>query len=253
MSAFVKSPADIALLKKSGKILAKVLAKLKTRVGIGIDLLTLEELAKSLIKEAGASPAFLGYRPEGARFAYPYAICASLNEAAVHGKPFSYRLKSGDILKLDLGVDFKGMITDTAVTIGVGEISREAKRLLRATEKALSEGIKAAKPGRTVGDIGYAIQKAARQGKISIIPALTGHGVGRELHEDPVIYNYGERGEGERLVEGMVLAIEPITCLGSGKIIQAGDESYVTADQSLAAHFEHTILITKKGNEILTK
>ena len=213
----------------------------------------LERLTRTLLDLAGGESSFLGYRSEGARVPYPFALCTSVNETIVHGRPSSYALKSGDILKLDLGVAWEGGITDAAVTIPIGSVSEEANKLIRITKNALSEAIRATRPGNTVGDIGFAIERAAQRGGAKILEGLTGHGVGLEVHEDPIIYNFGQPGAGMRLKEGMVLAIEPMTSLTSGKAVQASDDSFVTADGSISAHFEHTVLVTKRGAEVLTE
>ena len=219
----------------------------------GVSLLELDRLAYKLIKEAGAKPAFLGYRPYGAKMAYPATICASVNNVIVHGVPSKYFLEDGDILKIDLGVNWRGGISDSAVTVPIGRISTKEEELIKATEMALFEGIKAACAGNTLGDIGNAIEKTINKKGFSIVDGLTGHGVGNELHEDPVVYNTGKPKMGMVLEAGMTLALEPMTSLGTSSIVQLADDSYATADGSISAHFEHTILIREGEAEILTE
>jgi len=253
MTRLVKTPEEIVRIRQSGKILAEILRRLKAEVKPGVQLMELERLTRTLLDLAGGEPSFLGYRSEGAREPYPFALCTSVNETIVHGRPSSYALKSGDILKLDLGVAWKGGMTDAAVTIPIGSVSEEANKLIRITKNALSEAVRATHPGNTVGDIGFAIQRVTERGGAKILEGLTGHGVGLEVHENPIIYNFGQSGAGVRLQEGMVLAIEPMTSLTSGKAVQIADDSFVTADGSISAHFEHTVLVTKRGAEILTE
>ena len=250
--SLIKTEEEIVKLRQSGKILAKIMKRLKAATKVGVSLMELEELAKKLIAEADSTPAFLGYRAEGARFPYPYAICASINSVAVHGKPADYRLQSRDVLKLDLGVNYRGAITDSAATVVLGRVDPKVSKLLKITERALEAGIKAARAGNTVGDIGFAIERVVTAGGMHVLEELTGHGTGEVLHEDPVIYNFGQPGSGMELKEGMVLAIEPITSTGTSAIIDLHDGSYETADKSISAHFEHTVLVTKKAAEILT-
>lgn len=249
----LKTDKEIEVLKESGKILSSVLRTLEKKAGIGVNLMELENLARKMLKEAGAKPAFLGYQPEGAGRPYPAALCLSLNEVVVHGIPREYILRPGDVLKIDMGVVYEGMYTDSAVTVGMGKISPLAKRLMASTRKALDKALKAAKKGKHLGDIGYAIERRAKKDGFEVIRGLTGHGVGYEVHEDPVILNYGKKGTGVELKEGMVLAIEPMLSVSSPDVIQNRDESYSSADGSLTAQFEHTIAITKKGTIILTK
>jgi len=205
-----------------------------------------------LTKQEKAQPAFLGYQPDGASKGFGASICASVNETVVHGFPSDYKLKSGDILKIDFGVEKNGFFADAALTIGIGNISGEARHLIKNTKLALEKAIKIAKPGKTLGDIGWIIQKISQKAKLKVIKDLTGHGIGLELHEEPTIYNFGEKGKGIELKSGMVLAIEPMFSMSANEIIQMSDESWATADGSLSAHFEHTIAITEKGAVVLT-
>ena len=249
----LKTPEQIEKIARSGKILSEVFQKTIEEAKIGTSLKRLDDLAYQLIKKAGAEPAFLGYKPSGAKHPYSATICASINDIIVHGFPTDYKLKNGDILKLDFGVKYEGFYSDAAVTIGIGEISKEAENLIKATKVALEEAIKIIKIGNTLGDIGFAISQTAKKYGVKAIKELTGHGVGLRLHEDPTIYNYGEKGKGIKLKPGMVLAVEPMFAISTDKIIQKKDESWATADGSLSAHFEHTIAITEKEIKILTR
>ena len=248
----VKKEKDIAELRVSGRILGAVLRELARMAVPGISLSKLDERARGLIREAGARPAFLGYRPEGEGSPFPGAICASLNDTVVHGIPGKQKLKEGDVLSIDLGVDYRGYFTDAAVTVGVGKISETARRLITTAQDALREAIALCRPGNQLGDIGNAISETARRAGFSVVRGLTGHGVGFELHEDPTVFNYGKRGQGIELKKGYVLALEPMFSAGSGDIIQKDDESFATKDHSIAAHAEHTVLITDGDPEVLT-
>lgn len=249
----IYSSSEIKSIAVSGAILAKVFEKTAKEARIGTVLKDLDKLAFRLIRESGAEPAFLNYRPNGALKPYQATICASINDVIVHGLPNDYQLKNGDVLKLDFGVKYQGFYSDAAVTVGIGEISPEAKKIIKATKIALEEAIKIAKSGNFLGDIGWVIEKTAKKFGVKAVKELTGHGIGRELHEDPNIYNFGKKGKGIELKSGMVLAIEPMFAIGTEKIIQKKDESWATADGSLSAHFEHTIAITDKGSEVLTQ
>ena len=252
MNIRLKSKEDIEELKVSGAILRDTLRTLSEEAKIGVTLKHLDARARALIKERGAEPTFLGYTPEGAGAPYPAAICASVNETIVHGIPNDYSLKDGDILSIDLGVTYHGFVTDAAVTVGIGTISEEAKDLIETTKRSLELAIRECEPGKRLGDIGYIIEKTAKMGHFSVINGLTGHGVGFELHEDPSVYNYGSRGEGMKLVPGLVIAIEPMFSAGSPNAAARRDGSFVTKDKSLSAHFEHSIAITEDGYIVLT-
>jgi len=249
----LKSPQEIKKIATAGRILAKVLKVVVKEAKIGTQLSQLNKLAYQLTKKEGAQPAFLGYQPDGASRSFGASICASVNEIVVHGFPSDYKLQSGDVLKIDFGIEYQGFFADAAVTIGIGNISKEAKHLIKTTQLALKKAVKQARPGKTLGDIGWIIQKTAEDRGLKIIKSLTGHGVGLKLHEEPTIYNFGEKGKGVELKPGMVLAIEPMLAIGTEKIIQRPDESWATADGSLSAHFEHTIVITERGAKVLTK
>lgn len=249
----IKTQEQIKKIKVSGKILASVAKELKKNIFEGVVLKDLDLLARKLIQEAGAEPAFLGYQPHGADHPFPASICASLNEVVVHGVPNKYKLKSGDILKLDFGVSYQGFITDSAFTVGVGEISKEAQKLMDVTKHSLMLGIKECRAGKTLGDIGWAINNYVQKNGFKVVKGLCGHGVGIELHEEPSVFNEGQKNTGLELKPGMVLALEPMVSAGDPYIIQTDQESYATRDRSLSAHFEHTVLITERDPEILTQ
>ena len=249
----LKSSKDLKFLRQSGLILASVLETLKEAAKEGVKLSHLDKLARELIKKAGSKPAFLGYKPEGGAVPYPAAICTSINEQIVHGLPREYILKQGDVLKIDFGVSYQGYITDAAITVGIGDITKKAEKLISTTKEALKKAIEKCRSGNYIGDIGWVIEKTVKSAGFHIIRNLTGHGVGFELHEDPTVYNYGNQGEGIKLVPGLVLAIEPMVGAGSPDILQQSDDSYVTKDGGLSAHFEHTVAITENGPEVLTK
>jgi methionyl aminopeptidase len=251
-----KTKEDIAVLREGGKRHAAILKELASMVQPGAHSLELERRARELIAAGGDKAAFLGYKPDGAKRAYPAALCVSVNDEVVHGIPNEPDkvFKEGDIVSLDLGLVHKGLITDAAVTVPVGKISPELEKLLEATKKALSAGIKAAKGGRRIGDIGNAISRVAMPFGYGVVEDLAGHGVGYDVHEDPYVPNFGEPGKGEALTPGMVIAIEPMFDLGTKRVkLYKDDWTYRTADGSPSAHFEHTIVITKSGAEVLTQ
>jgi methionyl aminopeptidase len=248
----LKTPAEIALMAEGGRRLARVINALAAEVRPGVSTQDLDRRAAELIRAGGDTPAFLGYQPGGAERAYPYTLCASVNDSVVHGLPSARRLAEGDIVKLDLGLVHKGWYVDAAVTVPVGKISAEARKLIAVTREALARGIRAAKPKNALGDIGYAIQSYVERYGFSAVRALTGHGIGKRLHEDPHVYNVGRPGEGDELAPGMVIAIEPMINAGGCEVRQLADDSFVTKDGSLSAHFEHTVAITEKGPRILT-
>jgi len=258
----IKTKEEIEILREGGKRLATVLHKVKEKVLPGVSTKELDVYAEKLIREMGDEPAFLNYRPAGAKTPFPSSLCVSVNDEVVHGIPSSNRvLKEGDIVSLDLGLKHKGLFTDMAMTVGVGEISANSKKLLETTKRALSVGIDAAQGGNTIGDIGYAIERFVRSRKdknknmqYGIVEVLSGHGVGRAIHEDPYIPNFGKRGKGEKLIPGMVVALEPMLNNGT-KNVTIDEDGYTirTADGKKSAHFEHTILITEGEPEILTK
>ncbi len=253
MSVFTKKE-EIELIRESGRKLSKILMEVKKKVKVGVSTEELDLFAQELIKEEGAKPAFLDYTPDGADYPYPAALCVSVNEEIVHGIPSSRVLKEGDIVTIDLGLNYKGYFTDMAITLPVGKISKELQKLLSTTKKSLDEGIKAIKAGKRVGSIGEAVSKVAKENGFKIVQDLSGHGVGKAVHEDPYIPNFGKSGDGPELVPGMVIAIEPMLTSGNGKIDVLKDGyTIVTKDGELSAHFEHTVLITEKGAEVLTR
>jgi methionyl aminopeptidase len=251
----IKTEKDIATLIEGGKRHAYIISEVSKLVSPGVLSSELENYAMELINEGGDKSAFLNYIPEGARRPYPAALCVSVNDEIVHGIPNEEdkRLQEGDIVSLDLGLIHGGLITDMAVTVGVGEVSKELITLIRATEEALMAGISEARGGNTVGDIGYAIQKVAKRYGFGLAEGLAGHGVGYEVHEDPFVPNTGKPGKGEKLVPGMVIAIEPMLVTGRSEIVLAKDGyTYKTADGSMSAHAEHTVAITEGDAFVLT-
>lgn len=242
-------------LLEAGRRLARVLEALRAAVAPGVTAEELDDLAESLIRAGGDEPAFLGYTPEGAHRPYPATLCVSINDEVVHGIPNESRktLKEGDIVGLDLGLIHEDIIVDAAYTVPVGQVDELSKKLLRATEEALVAGIAEALPGNHVGDISHAIGATIKRAGFSIVKSLGGHGVGERVHEEPFIPNYGRAGAGPLLVEGMVLALEPISSAGAAAVTIAPDGyTYRTKDGSRSAHFEHTILIEKSGARIIT-
>lgn len=254
MAVIIKTAEEIEILREGGKILAEILALVAQKVAPGISTYELDQYAYKLIKEKGGDPAFLNYRPEGHSKPYPATLCSSVNSEIVHGIPKrGIILKEGDIVSIDLGIKYKGMYTDHAMTVPVGKVSKRDQRLMDDTREALDIGIWAARGGATTGDIGHAIESFVHN-RYGIVRELSGHGVGKKIHEDPYIPNYGKAGKGTKLVPGMVVAIEPMLTSGSAHIYVADDGYTVkTEDGGRAAHFEHTILITEGDAEILTK
>ena len=252
MAGLIKTPDEVKKIRLAGRILAKVLNELSLAAEEGVTLKDLDGLAFGLIKKAGAKPAFFGYRPSGAGKPFPATLCASLNDVVVHGIPSKRRLKSGDLLKLDLGVLLDDYYADAAITIGIGKISPVGERLIAAAKGALESAIEAVKPGNTLGDIGNAVHRFVGRHGFKAVKGLTGHGIGSNLHEEPDVLNYGEPGRGRVLKTGMVLAIEPMISAGSELVKRLSDDSYATVDGSLSSHFEHTVAVAEKGMEVLT-
>ena len=251
----IKTNEEISILREGGKRHAFILRELAGMVKPGITSLELEESARKLIAEGGDKAAFLNYQPVGAKRPYPAVLCVSVNDEVVHGIPNEVGkvLKEGDIVTLDLGLTHKNLITDAAITVPVGKITSEISQLIETTRDALYAGIKAAKGGKKVGDIGVAISRFAAQFNYGVVEELSGHGVGYSVHEDPYVPNYGEAGKGDTLKPGMVIAIEPMFNLGSKRVKLSSDGyTYKTSDGKPSAHFEHTVVITKSGAEILT-
>lgn len=244
----IKTPREIELLKIAGEITGSTLTYLKPFIKPGITTKQLDRLAEEYIIKRGATPSFKGY--DG----FPGSVCTSINEEVVHGIPSNRKLKEGDIITIDVGACYKGYHGDSAFTYPVGKISEEKKYLLKHTEESLYQGLSVIKDGIRVGDIGYAISKYAHSHNLGVIEELVGHGVGTDIHEEPDVPNYGEKNAGPILKEGMVIAVEPMLTLGTRHIYILDDDwTIITADDKPSAHFEHTILITKEGYEILTR
>lgn len=252
-----KTPQEIEILREGGKHAGEILRALKASVVPGISTKDIGILGEKLMNEHGVKSAVFGYKPYGAKRPFPAHICLSVNDAVVHGIPDENPviLKDGDIVAIDVTISYKGLITDTATTVAVGNISKEARTLLAVTEEALAIGIKAAQNDKRTGDIGFAIESFVRPRRFGIITELAGHGVGYKVHEEPYVPNYGNPGEGEKLVPGMVIAIEPMLTERSPEIFldQTDGYTYRTKDGGLSAHFEHTVAITENGPIILTK
>lgn len=249
----LKTKEEVELLREGGRRLANILEQIKKIVAPGVETIELENLARELIAKGGDKPAFLNYRPQGSRLAYPAALCVSVNDEIVHGLPSGRILKTGDIVGLDLGLNHNGLFTDMAITVPVGKISSEAENLIVTVEQALEAGIAVALPGNHIGDIGEAIEKVIKENNFKVVKELAGHGVGYQPHEDPYVPNFGKVGRGEELLPGMVIAIEPMATLGSGAIRVGSDGfTFLTKDGTLAAHSEKTVVIAEKGVEILT-
>lgn len=255
MSIIIKTQNEIEKLKKGGPILADILRKVASKVAPGVTTKELDGYAYKLITDLGHKPAFLNFKPDWENIPYPASLITSVNAEVVHGIPGSRVLKDGDIIALDLGLNYEGVFLDHAITVPVGKISPKDKELLAVTEEALQRGIEAIAPGATVGDIGHAIESFVKPYKLGIVRGLSGHGVGRYIHEDPYVPNYGKPGKGEKLVPGMVIAIEPMLTRGGEEVVTLSDGFTIkTVDNSRSAHFEHTVLITETGKpEILTK
>jgi methionyl aminopeptidase len=242
-----KTPEEIDQMAAAGRVLARCLNMLRTKARTGVTTGELDRAAEKFIRSQGGEPAFKGYR------GFPGSICASPNSMVVHGIPGSYKLGRGDILSIDVGVILDGWVADAAITVPVGNVTPVAKRLLASTRAALFDAVEQCRPGNRLGDIGHAVQKRVEGDEFSVVRSLVGHGIGRDMHEDPQIPNYGEPGTGERLEEGMVLAVEPMVNVGNHPIRVAADNwSVYSQDGSLAAHFEHTVAITAEGPRILT-
>lgn len=244
----IKSNEEIELLKIAGQIVGDTHNYLKQFIKPGITTKELDKLAYDYIISRDATPSFLNY--EG----YPASICTSVNEEVVHGIPSDRILQEGDIISIDIGACYKGYHGDSAWSYPVGNISEEKKYLLEHTEKSLYEGLSVIKPGMKIGDIGYAIEQYALKHKLGVVKELVGHGVGKNLHESPDVPNYGKKNTGMTLRKGMVIAVEPMLNLGDSNIYILDDDwTIITADDKPSAHFEHTVVVTKDGYEILTK
>ena len=250
----IKTAEEIEILREGGRRLARILSAVRDSIKPGVTTRELDKLAEKLMRDGGDEPAFLHYTPEGMVIPYPGTLCVSVNDEIVHGIGGDRVLKEGDIIGIDTGLKHKGLFTDSALTVPVGEIDDTAKKLIVATEGALMAGIAVARGGNTTGDIGYAIEKYVKERGFVVVEELGGHGVGYKQHEDPHISNYGDRGQGVKLKPGMVLALEPIVHEGTRYIkLMPDGYTYVTRDHKRSAHFEHTILITDGDAEILTR
>lgn len=242
-----KSAAEIERMRAANQLVARILDELSAMVAPGVSTADLDAAAESKVRAAGAEPAFKGYR------GYPATLCASVNEQVVHGIPSKTLLKAGDIVSLDMGVKLNGFYGDSAVTVAVGAVGDDVRRLLRVTEEALEKGIAQVRIGGRISDIGHAIQAHVEANGLSVVREFVGHGIGSALHEEPQIANYGEPGHGPRIAEGMTLAIEPMVNMGRAAVKVLSDGwTAVTRDGSLSAHFEHTVAVTKDGPLVLT-
>jgi len=244
----IKSESELALMRRAGEILAQVMRKVQQAVRPGITTGELDRLAEDLIIENKTIPAFKGYN------GYPAALCVSINEQVVHGIPGERRLEDGDIVSLDLGLNYQGYFSDLAVTVAAGKIDAKARKLIDTTRQALNEGIKKAVCGNHLSDVSWAIQRYAEKNGFSVVRQFVGHGIGRRLHEEPEVANFGQAHRGPVLRQGMVLAIEPMINSGTWECEVLGDEwTAVTKDGALSAHFEHTVAVTEAGPQILTR
>lgn len=243
----IKSPREIEVMRRSGKITAKTLTRLMAAAKPGVTTAELDRIADESIRSMGGVPTFIGYN------GYPSAICTSVNDEVVHGMPGDRVLKDGDLLSIDIGTTFEGYVSDSAVTVQVGTASEAGQRLMRVTQECLMLGIAQMQAGNRLGDIGHAVQQHAEANGYGVVRALVGHGIGRKMHEDPQVPNYGTPGTGTVLRKGLVLAIEPMITQGTHEVATLEDGwTVVTEDGKLAAHFEHTIAITDSGPKILT-
>src|SRR5687768_13737932 len=243
-----KSKRELEKMRAAGQLVGKVLQTLRDMVEPGITTMELNRVAEKMIRDAGALPTFLGYN------GFPYSICASVNEQIVHGFPSNYQLKEGDIFSIDCGVTLEGFVGDTATTVPVGKVSEEWLKLIRVTEECLDRAIQQCWPGKHLGDIGWAVQEFAEAHGYGIVRDYVGHGIGRKMHEDPQIPNYGKPGTGIKIRSGYVFAIEPMINMGTHKTKTLKDGwTVVTLDGRPSAHVEHTVAVTEEGPEVLTR
>jgi len=244
---YLKTDEEVGLLKESHMLVSKTLAEVATKIKPGITTLYLDKFAESFIRDNGAVPAFKGYG------GFPNTLCTSVNEEIVHGIPSKYVLREGDIISVDCGVILNGWYGDSAFTFPVGEISEEVRRLLDYTRASLEEGVKEAVAGNRIGDISHAIQTKAENGGYSVVRELVGHGIGRKLHEQPEVANYGKQGTGPKMEKGLVICIEPMINLGKKETLQMRDGwTIITADGKPSAHFEYAVAVDKGEAEVLT-
>jgi methionyl aminopeptidase len=243
-----KSKREIEKMRASGQLAGLVLSRLRSLVQPGVTTIEIDREAEKMIRDAGALPTFKGYN------GFPYSICASVNEQVVHGFPSNYKLKEGDIFSIDCGVTLDGFVGDTATTVAVGKVDEERLKLVRVTEECLERAIEECRPGKHLGDIGWAVQQHAEANGYSVVRDYVGHGIGRRMHEDPQIPNYGKPGLGTKIKPGYVFAVEPMVNKGSHytKVLSDG-WTVVTLDGQPSAHVEHTIAITEEGPEVLTR
>jgi len=253
--SMVKTPKEIEAMREGGRILALVLREASQKAVPGVSTVFLNKEVERMIRAQGATPSFLGYRTEGAPVPYPATLCASVNDAVVHAIPSeNIKLKEGDIIGLDLGLWWKGLCVDAAVTVGVGNISAKSQKLIDTAREALIKGVSVVRSGARTGDVGETVQKYVESNGFGVVRDLAGHGVGNKVHEDPLIRNFGRKGTGEMLQAGMTIAIEPMVNEGAWQVKMDEDGWTIrTADGKLSAHFEHTILVTETGYEILTQ
>lgn len=243
-----KSKKEIEKMRAAGQLVGRVLQELRRMVEPGISTIEIDSAAEKLIRDAGALPTFKGYH------GFPYSVCASVNEQVVHGFPSNYRLKEGDIFSLDCGVTLEGYVGDTAITVPVGEIKEDRARLIKVTEGCLDLAIEQCRPGQRLGDIGWAVQEFAERHGYSVVREYVGHGIGRQMHEDPQIPNYGKPGQGPKIKAGYVFAVEPMVNMGTQHTkVLADGWTVVTLDGQPSAHVEHTIAIREEGPEVLTR
>jgi methionyl aminopeptidase len=252
---FLKSPQEIEIMRTANRIVSEILAELRETVRPGIATGEIDRVAADLIKKKGARSAFKGYQMRNGTVPFPATICISLNDEVVHGIPSAQRtIREGDVVSLDFGVIYRDFYGDAAVTFALGHVGEQAQRLIDATAAALDEGIVQAQVGNRLGDISAAIQERVEKAGFSVVREFVGHGVGRRLHEDPPVPNYGVPGRGLRLREGMVIAIEPMVNAGQADVMLKGDGwTAVTKDGSLSAHFEHSVAVTEKGPQVLSR
>jgi methionyl aminopeptidase len=244
---YLKTPEEIALLRKSNVLVGKTLAEVAKAIKVGITTLELDKIAEDFIRSNGALPGFLGYH------GFPNTLCVSVNDQVVHGIPSNYALKEGDIVSVDCGTIVDGFYGDSAYTFCVGEVDPKVKKLLDTTKEALYKGIQQAVHGNRLGDVGYAIQQHCQAAGFSVVREMVGHGIGRNMHEDPEVPNYGKRGQGIQLREGMVIAIEPMINMGNrGILVEKDGWTIRTIDRKPSAHFEHTVAIQKGEASILS-